>query len=638
MSTEIAKPSPPPGTSFTSEQKEFLDGLMAGVAQRKAYPYVGIVPGTGAITATPSEGGENLAEPSGKWHGHDVADLCKQELWKMQEHGLDCWDRLLAHSDADKHPDDEHNFRFRFYGLFYVAPNQASFMLRCRIPAGELTSVQMRGLAEISDLYGNGKAAITTRSNIQIREIAPKNLVNVLTKLQSLGLTSKGSGVDNVRNITASPTAGIDPQEYLDSRPHAHGLHHYILNNRDLFDLPRKFNVAFEGGGAIDTVADTNDIGFMAVKIVGRAASPARSPDSLPGPSSSGQAARSTDDELAARPTGISLKDGSVIALEPGTYFRVELAGITGHKQFAKDAGIVVKPNEAVAVSAAMLRVFSDHGDRTDRKKARLKYLIDKWGTEKFLAEVQKKLAFPLVKLPAEQCVLRHPAVRHGHVGVYRQNQGGKNYVGAVVPVGIMTTKQMRRVAELAENYGAGALRLTPWQNFIIPDVPEAFVETIKRNLARTGFPTDTTHILGGLVACTGNNGCKYSNADTKGNAVALGHHLNRKLQLDQPINIHLTGCPNSCAQHYMGDIGMQAVRVANGKDSVEGYNIAFGGGFGANQAVAKQVFSNIAFTEIPELLEKVLKVYLAKREPGESFSSFTRRHELKQLQELFSE
>ncbi len=606
MTTEATTPAPPPGTAFTSEQKEFLAGLMAGVAQRNVHPYVGIVPGSGAITATPSEGGENLASPSTKWHGQDVADLCKQELWKMQEHGLDCWDRLLAHSDADKHPDDEHNFRFRFYGLFYVAPNQASFMLRCRIPAGELTSVQLRGLAEMADLYGNGKSAITTRSNLQIREIAPKNLVNVLTKLQSLGLTSKGSGVDNVRNITASPTAGIDPQEYLDSRPHAYGLHHYILNNRDLFDLPRKFNVSFEGGGAIDTVADTNDIGFMAVKVSSK--------------------------------EGVSLKDGSAIALEPGVYYRVELAGITGHKQFAKDAGIVIKPNEAVAVSAAILRVFSEHGDRTDRKKARLKYLIDKWGTEKFLAETQKKLAFPLVKLVADQCHSRHPAIRHGHVGVYRQNQPGRNYIGAVVPVGIMSSKQMRRVADLAENYGSGQLRLTPWQNFIITDVPDGFVDTLKRNLARAGLPADTTNILGGLVACTGNNGCKYSSADTKGNAVALGDHLNRKLQLDQPINIHLTGCPNSCAQHYMGDIGMQAVRVANGKDSVEGYNIAFGGGFGSHQGVAKQVFSNLPFTEIPGLLEKVLKVYLAKRQGGESFAVFTRRHELKQLQELFSE
>jgi ferredoxin-nitrite reductase len=624
MSTAIV-PTAPTG-EFSAEQKEYLAGLLAGVAQRQMYPYVGVLPG-GAFTATPGEGGSNLAapKPDDTFHGTPLEDLCKQELWKHQEHGLDSWDRLLAHAAENKKPDDEHNYRFRFHGLFWVAPNQESFMLRCRIPAGELTGVQLRGMADIADDWGNGRSAITTRSNLQVREIAPKNAVNVLTKLQSIGLTAKGSGVDNVRNVTASPTAGIDRQEFIDVRPFAHGIHHYILNNRDLYDLPRKFNIAFEGGGAIDTVADTNDIGFMACK-VGRA--------SLPG---------SVEGELTgkdARPTvtGTSIKDGSTVALESGVYFRVELCGITGHKQFASDAGIVVKPGESVAVSAAILRVFADNGDRTDRKKARLKYLVDKWGVPKFLEEVQKRLAFPLVKLPIDQCTVRHPSIRHGHIGTFRQAQPGKNYIGVVIPVGIMTTKQMRRIADLAENYGSGQIRLTPWQNLILPDIPDGFVETVKRNLVKMGFHHEATNILGGLIACTGNKGCKFSGADTKGNAIALGQYLGKKFELDQPINIHLTGCPNSCAQHYMGDIGMQAVRVPAGKDTVEGYNIVFGGGFGHKQAVAKQVFSNLPFTEIPPIMAKVLSVYQAKRNPGEAFADFTRRFEVKELQEMFSE
>src|SRR5205823_7282190 len=199
--------------------------------------------------------------------GTPLADVTKQERWKHEEHPLDGWDRILEHAEANKFPGEENTYRFRNLGLFYVAPAQNSFMLRCRIPAGELTALQLRGLADIADDFGNGKAAITTRSNIQIREIAPPNLVTVLTRLQSLGLTSRGSGVDNVRNITASPTAGFDPQELIDTRPFAHALHHYILNHRDLYGLPRKFNVAFEGGGSVDTVADTNDLGFVAVKI-----------------------------------------------------------------------------------------------------------------------------------------------------------------------------------------------------------------------------------------------------------------------------------------------------------------------------------------------------------------------------------
>ncbi len=607
--TATLNPAASPTTgSFTAEQKEFLSGFMAGVAQRGLHPYVGTT-STGQLTGDPAQGGANLAEET--VYGTPLGDVTKQERWKHEEHPLDGWDRILAHAEAGKMPDEEHTFRFRNFGMFYVAPAQNSFMLRCRIPAGELTAPQLHGLADIADDYGNGKSAVTTRSNLQIREILPANLVNVLTKLQSLGLTAKGSGVDNIRNVTASPTAGFDPRELLDTRPFAHALHHYILNHREFYNLPRKFNVAFEGGGAVDTVADTNDIGFMACRV--------------------GDDVRSLTTNPAAESQRLVTSSPT-----PGVYFRVELCGITGHRQLAKDCGILVKPTEALAVCAAMVRVFLENGDRTDRKKARLKYLIDKWGVEKFLAETQKKLAFPLVQFPLEQCIKRPAAVKHGHIGVYRQSQKGKNFIGVVVPVGVLSTKQMRRLADLAANYGSGALRLTPWQNLLIPDIPDGFVETVKRQLVRIGLHHEATNILGGLVACTGNKGCKWSSTDTKGQAVALGDHLNKRLQLDHPINIHLTGCPNSCAQHYVGDIGLQGVKV--GTASSEGYHVVFGGGTGADAAIGKQVFTGIPFSDLPTLLERVLKTYQAKRQPGETFAAFTRRHEVKQLQEMFSE
>lgn len=605
----LPPPVAPPATAFTPEQKEYLAGFMAGVAQRQLHPYVGQVPGADVLTADPAQGGPNLAAPAAEEtiYGTPLSEVTKQELWKRDLHGLDAWDRLLEHAERNKFPDEADTFRFRYHGLFYVAPAQDSFMLRCRIPAGELTAAQLRGLAELADDYGNGKAAITTRSNLQIREIAPKNLVHTVTRLQSLGLTAKGSGVDNVRNITASPTAGFDPQELLDTRPFAHALHHYILNHRDLYDLPRKFNVAFEGGGAVDTVADTNDIGFMAVRVT-------------------------------EKTTGAALKDGSDALIESGVYFRVELCGISGHKQLASDAGILVKPSEAVAVAAAMIRVFIRHGDRTDRKKARLKYLVDNWGVVRFLEETQKLLAFRLVALPKDRCHPRPPALKHGHIGVYRQKQRGRNYLGVVIPVGVMTTRQMRRLADLAANYGTGQLRLTPWQNLLIPDVPDAFVETVKRQLVRIGFHHEASAIAGGLIACTGNTGCKWAATDTKGQAVALANHLQSRVRLEHPINIHLTGCPNSCAQHYVGDIGLQGVKTNLNGASVEAYHIVFGGGTGAQAGIGKQVFTAIPYSEIPALLERVLKVYLARRQGGESFADFTRRHEVKTMQELFSE
>jgi ferredoxin-nitrite reductase len=266
-----------------------------------------------------------------------------------------------------------------------------------------------------------------------------------------------------------------------------------------------------------------------------------------------------------------------------------------------------------------------------------LKYLIDRWGVPRFLEECAKKVGFPLRQLDVAKCVRRPASLKHGHLGVYRQKQPGRNYVGVVVPVGILSVRAMRRLAEIAENYGSSQLRLTPWQNLILPDVPDGFVETVKRALVRMGLHHEATHVMGGLVACTGNKGCKWSSTDTKGHAVALGHYLNGKVNLDHPLNIHFTGCPNSCAQHYMGDIGLQGVKVSQGGQSVEGYNVVFGGGYGSDQACGRQVFTGVAHTELPGLLEHVLKVYLERRHSGETFATFTRRHEVGALQELFS-
>jgi ferredoxin-nitrite reductase len=586
------------GETFTEEQKEYLQGFFAGVTARTVSPFVGQL-GDGRFTAQAGPGIANLAaQPAAEERtvfGTPISDLCEQETWKLEQHGLDVWDKLLAHAEENKFPDKADTFRFRYHGLFYVAPAQDAFMLRCRVPAGQLTAEQFRGLSEIAEDWGKGYADITTRANIQIREIAPKHIVKVLLKLQELGLTSRGSGVDNVRNITASPTAGIDPSEIINTQPYAKALHYYILNNRDLYDLPRKFNVGFDGGGSVSVVADTNDIGFVAVKV-------------------------KAGEEVSA-----------------GAYFRVQLAGITGHQQFAADAGILVRPEQCVAIGAAIIRAYIEHGDRTNRKKARLKYLIDSWGIPRFLEEVEKKLSFPLTRFPLAKCVPPHPPVWHGHLGVYKQSQKNRNYVGVAIPVGRLRVRQMRRIADLARNYGSGELRLTVWQNLILPDIPDGFVETVKRSLVRIGLHHEATSITGGVIACTGNTGCKFAMTNTKGQAVELARYLERRLHLDQPINIHLTGCPNSCAQHYIGDIGLLGVKTGQNETQQEAYHVFFGGRSGFEQQLGRQVFHGVPFSALPALLEKVLKIYLERRSTNETFIQFVTRHEVKRLQEIFS-
>src|SRR5688500_6548 len=203
----------------------------------------------------------------------------------------------------------------------------------------------------------------------------------------------------------------------------------------------------------------------------------------------------------------------------------------------------------------------------------------------------------------------------------------------------MMKARQMRRVADLAENYGSGSIRLTVWQNLIIPDLPDGFVETVKRNLVRIGFHYEATSVAGGLVACTGNTGCKWSSTNTKGHAIEPARHVEKNLQLHLPINLHLTGCPIACAQHYIGDIGLLGAKVSQHGNQVEGYHVLLGGQSVGGQALGREVFHGIPFEELPRLLETVLQTYLARRrDRHETFRQFTTRYSVKELQELFSE
>jgi ferredoxin-nitrite reductase len=570
-------------STFSGVQKEYLQAFFAGVLQRNANPFVGQT-SHGLLTDDPASGAANQAEEI--YHGTPVPDLCREELWKHEQNPLDIWDRLLAHAAENRAPVADDLFRFKYHGLFYVAPAQDSFMMRLRMPGGVLTAHQMRGLAGVAEQWGSGRADLTTRANLQIREFQPKDIVSVLNRVQELGLTARGSGADNIRNITASPAAGLDPSELIDVSPFANALHHYILNSRDLYELPRKFNVAFDGGGAISVVADTNDIGFVAVRV------------------------------------------GEERSVPAGIYFRVLLCGITGHKQFAADSGLLVRPEQSVAVAAAMIRTFADHGDRTDRKKARLKYLVDKWGVGKFIRETEKRLAFPLLRLEPEESEPRGPIDRAGHIGVHAQGQQGLHYIGVSIPVGRLPVSQMRAIADIADRFGSGQLRLTVWQNLLIPNVPTHLVDVAVEYLRSAGLDCTAGTVLRGTVACTGNRGCRFAATDTKTHAVAIANLLDAHFEIDQPVNLHVTGCPHSCAQHYIGDIGLLGTRV----NGAEGYQVVIGGGSDQDRGLARVLIPAIAYDDLPPVLESLFAAYMEQRVNGESFLGFSRRHSIEAL------
>jgi len=576
------------GATFDTEQKQYLEGFFSGLKQRAEIPFLG-QNADGQFTDNPAESVEQSV------HGTAVDELCKEELIKHERNGLDVWDQIFANAEAGAFPQVDDVFRYKFYGLFHVKPTQDSFMLRTRVAGCALTAQQFFGLADIAERFGGGYLDLTTRGNTQVREIMPKDTIATLIKLDELGLTSKGSGADNLRNVTASPTSGFDPEEVLDVLPYARSMHHYILNNRDLYGLPRKFNISFDNGGRVSVCADTNDIAFYAVRV------------------------------------------GEGQGGEPGVYFRVQLCGITGHKQFASDCGLLIKPSQAVPLAAAMIRVFIENGDRTNRKKARLKYLIDDWGQAKFLEEVEKKLAFELVRIEQEKCEPRGATLQHGHIGVYGEKETGLNYIGVVIPVGRMLPEQIRAIAKLADTYGRGDIRLTAWQNLIIPGIKDADLDAVKTVIIEIGFDYRSTAISGGLVACTGNAGCKFAASNTKGHALQLTKYLESEIELDQPINIHLTGCHHSCAQHYIGDIGLIGAKVKVGEESVEGYCVVLGGGVDERQAIAHEVFPGTAFDDLKPLLLNVLRTYQAERVGQETFYEFSRRHSAEQLKQLFT-
>lgn len=570
--------------SFTNTQKEYLSGFFAG-AQSNGVSFK-------QLETAPSATDALLPNRD------DDDDLCKEERIKREMEPLDSAVELFKKARSNSPPEGADVFRFKWNGLFWLSPVKDGYMCRLRIPGGVVQSFQIREIARIADELTSGYIQITTRNNFQIRLIEPKDCPEVLRRVQSVGLHSKGAGADNIRNITMNPCAGYDPDEIIDVRPLVNELATLIIRGHEFFNLPRKFNIAFDGGGTISSVEDTNDIGASAV-------------------------------EIGENDTG----------LEPGIYFRFALGGVTGHKTFASDWGVIAKPEQVTEIIVAILKVFIRDGDRTNRKRARLKYLIEKRGLPGFLKDVEEVLGYSLFQLPADSSLQLPRQVSqqgHGHIGVHPQKQEGLNYIGAVVPVGQLTSHQLSSIANIAESYGNGEIRLTVWQNLIIPNIPTAFVESARNALRRIGLRTEQSPLRGGFVACTGNRFCKYAASDTKGHAIAMMDYLESRVPLDRPINVHFTGCPHSCAQHFMGDIGLLACAI-KGTPSGEGYHITVGGGFGESRAIGRQVFKSVPFESLGEILEGTIRAYLRLRiSSEESFHAFCCRHSTEDLQSLF--
>jgi ferredoxin-nitrite reductase len=590
-------------TGFSDEQKNYLQGYAMGadVARTvRGLPVISDSARTDGSVVQVGPDGANVVGPDALVHEACAAaeaaggTLCNEEKAKQEKHPMDLWGDIAQRSRSAEFPKGTDVFLSKAMGLFYVAPAQDSYMCRMRIPGGHLTSVQFRGLADMAEGLAGGYVDVTTRNNLQFREIPPENAHKVLVGLRNLGIINQGSGGDNVRNVTSSPLSGIDPAEVIETLPLAQELHWYLINHRELYGLPRKFNISFDGRGSISPLSDTNDIGFFAVEIT---------------------------DELATA------------EIPAGVYFQVRLGGITGHLDLARPTSVIVAPEDCSDIAGAILKVFIKNGNRTDRKKARLKYLLDDWGFEKFMSEVEVAYGKPLLRIDNDKLDFPDPENRIAHVGFHSQKQVGKSYVGLVLPVGRIQAKQVRGIADIADQFGSGIIRLTVWQNLLIPEIDDKDIDVVKEKIEALGLHWNATSFRAGLVACTGNRGCKFAASDTKGHSLILADYLEKEIELDQPLNIHLTGCHHSCAQHYIGDIGLMGTNVEVDDDMVEGYQVVVGGGYGSRGRMGRVLFDGVAFDEVPPMVHRILDAYIDKREDKEeSFVDFAARHSDQEL------
>jgi len=487
-------PTPSSEGLFTTEQKEYLEGVFAGTKVRgQSFPEAQSLPTVAPVKRT------------------------KEEKIKEALPPFDAYGELRRQSLAGLPPETEDIFRFKWNGLFWLAPVHDGYMCRLRIPGGFLTASQFRELGRIAIELASGFLQITTRNNLQIRIIPPQHTVELLRRVVACGLHSRGAGADNIRNITAHPTTGIDPYELVDVKPLVADLQAVIMNDGEFYDLPRKFNISLNGGGLVPVAEDTNDIGLRAF-------------------------AWSEDDS----------QSGSTPSLPPGIYFQVLLGGVTGHQEWAEHSGVVCTPGQAVEVCAAMTKVFARNGNRGNRGKARLVYLLKEWGFEKFIEESGKLLGYSLARLDEKRIpepMDGIPEVRHAHLGAHPQKQPGLSYLGVSTPVGLIQENEVSALARVAEEFGTGEIRLTIFQSVLIPHIPTEKIPAAVAMLEETGLMTEVSRFRGGMVACTGNRYCK-------GHRILKRHHVlpsnqNRLQRLRLGLESH-----RSAQQHRPGSRG----------------------------------------------------------------------------------
>jgi sulfite reductase (ferredoxin) len=498
------------------------------------------------------------------------------------------------------------------------------FMIRIRIPNGLLTSEQARAIADLSDHFGNGVADITVRQNVQLHWVRVENLPELLERLWSVGLRTTGACGDVTRNITGCPLAGIHSHEIADVSPLALALDKELGGNPDFYNLPRKFKITITACPDWCSYPEINDISFTATL----RKSPGAAPSAFEG--------AGFDVSDSSSSTG----HGSLVAGHPSeTGFSLRIAGgLSTEPHLAVKLNAFIRWEQVLPVARAIAEVFRTSDIlRQSREKARLKFLFLQhgWTADSFLAAIESKLGYKLDPAAPEQL----PASIHrDHLGVIPQKQPGLFTIGASVIRGRITPAQIRVAADLAEHHGDGHLRATPMQNLLLINIPESRVTSVVRELVANGLPVETNAFVRGTVACTGSEFCKLALTETKSYARWLTEQLEERFPgYQEDIKLHITGCPNSCGQHWIADIGIEGKKIKHEGKMIDAYYFCVGGSVGEFAAIARPVGYRCAADEVPNAITRLLAHFHAHRHSAEPLQKFLARHSTENLRSILS-
>ncbi len=468
------------------------------------------------------------------------------------------------------------------------------FMVRIRIPNGLLHSHQLRTIANVTEKYARGSADLTVRQNIQLHWVTIQDLPELLDGLWRAGLTTMGSCGDDTRNITGCPLAGVDADEICDASALALEANRFFVGNGDFYNLPRKFKVCITGCHVWCAYPEINDVGFTAIRRDGR------------------------DSEI-----GFSLRVGGGLSTDPHLALRLNA---------------FVHRHQVVPVLKGVAEIFRDSEKlRENRERARLKFLFLKhgWTAESFQEELERRVGFRLDPAADE-----HPPVDvyRDHVGIHPQKQTGYSYVGAAVLRGRISAQQMRSAADAADRFAAGELRTTNMQNLLIVNVPNRNVAALASEFEKIALPVGGSPFWRGVVACSGSEFCKIAITETKSFSRWLVEELEERLPgFEQHLKLHVTGCPNSCGQHWIADIGIEGKKIKVGDRQQDAYYFCVGGAVGLHQSVARPIGYRCLASEVPDAIERLLLRYLDQRLPDENLRRFFARHSDEELRECLA-